>query len=196
MTSGVDYQLGYSLPAKLFPALTELGRFKFVAAASFLSSFNVFENGPDGVTLRRADGAGSTAGTLANLGNLTRWKINPSLQWNRGPFNASWNTRILWAVDEACDDGISPSLTSYGFCSDPNRLSQDGDPAPRRRMDMGIKHDIQAAYNHRPSQASVTFGIENVLDDDPPVCYSCTNSFDPSYWIPGVFPYLNVKKDF
>lgn len=196
VTSGVDYQLGYALPSRLIPALSDLGKFKFVASASFLSSYNIYETGPDGVTLRKDDSAGSTAGTLTNLGNLTRWKINPSLQWNRGPFNASWNTRILWGVTETCDDGITPSLTSYGFCSDPNHLTQDGESEPRRRVKMGVKHDVQAAYTYKPSQASVTLGVKNVLDNDPPVCYSCTNSFDPSYWIPGVLPYLNLKKDF
>lgn len=196
VTSGVDYQLSYALPSKLIPALSELGKFKFVTSASFLSSYNIYETGPDGVSLRKDDSAGSTAGTLTNLGNLTRWKINPSLQWNRGSLSASWNTRVLWGVTETCDDGITPSLTSYGFCSDPNHLTQDGESEPRRRVKMGVKHDVQAAYTYKPSQASVTLGVRNVLDNDPPVCYSCTNSFDPSYWIPGVLPYLNLKKDF
>jgi iron complex outermembrane receptor protein len=41
----------------------------------------------------------------------------------------------------------------------------------------------------------LTFGVNNVLDEDPPVCYSCSlNGYDPSiYDVPGRFAYLRVN---
>jgi iron complex outermembrane recepter protein len=176
-TSGIDFQLSYTLPTTLVPALQDAGKFKLVTTATFLSNFDQSLLSDDGVTLTKT----GIAGTL----EYPRWKINPSLQWARGPLTASWNTRIVWGTWEDCFDGLSPSLQSLGLCSNPERISIDGFPS-----------NLQMGYNYKPFKLNVGLGVQNILNRDPPVSYSSTNSFDPTYWIPGRLPYMNLKKDF
>ncbi|MES2682070.1 MAG: TonB-dependent receptor [Pseudomonadota bacterium] len=187
-TAGFDFSVNYSLPTKNIPALAALGKFKISANATFLSSFAQTVQGSDGVTLTRT----GFAGTLT----LPRWKINPSLQWSNGPVSASLNTRIIWGSSETCDDGITPSLSSLGLCSDPNNRDADGNLAPRNRVPYSFKTDLQMGYTYKPAKAALTLGVFNLFDRDPPISYSSSNSFESSYWVPGRLTYLNLKKDF
>lgn len=187
-TAGFDFSVNYSLPTKGIPALAALGKFKIAANATFLSSFAQTVQSSDGATLTRT----GFAGTLS----LPRWKINPSLQWNNGPVSASLNTRIVWGSSESCDDGIAPSLSSLGLCSDPTNRDADGNLAPRNRVPYSFKTDLQVGYVYKPAKAALTLGVQNLFDRDPPISYSSSNSFESSYWVPGRLPYLKLSKDF
>ncbi len=191
-TAGVDFSLNYALPTKntVFEAL---GKLKIAANATFLSSYGQSVQGADGSKIERTSYVGSN-----DVGSpLQRWKINPSLQWSNGPWSSSVNTRILWGFNEACDDGIAPSLKNQGLCSNPNAINAQGDPAPRNRVRYAWKTDLQAGYNIRAYRTQLTFGIQNLFDRDPPISYSqLANSFDSSYWVPGQMPYASFKKDF
>lgn len=187
-TSGIDFALNYTLPTRGVPMLESLGRFRIRTDATFLSNYAQTTRGGDGVSLRRE----GFAGTLA----LPRWKINPSLQWNRGSFTGSLNTRIVWGTFENCDDGITPSLSELGLCSDPTFRDQDGNLSPRNRVRYAYKTDAQLGYQYKPQQLSITVGVDNIFDRDPPISYSSSNSFESSYWLPGQLGYVALKKDF
>ena len=187
-TSGIDFSVNYILPTKSIEALASLGKFKLAGNATFLSSYAQTVLGSDGVTLTRT----GYVGTLA----LPRWKINPSLQWSNGPFSGSVNTRIIWGTFESCDDGITPSLSELGLCSDPTHRDVDGNLSPRNRVKYAFKTDMQMGYVYKPAKASITLGLENAFDRDPPISYSSSNSFESSYWVPGRLPYISLKKDF
>ena len=182
-TSGVDFNFNYALPAS-----QTFGRVKLSINANFLSNFQqtvIGANGPE-----KAEGL---AGTLT----LPRWKINPTLLWARGSYSATLLTRIIWGSREDCDDGISPSYSDLGLCSDPTARDALGNPDPQNRVGYAWKSDLQLGYNSKPLSTQFTFGLRNLFDQDPPVSYSVlSNSFDQSYWVPGRFFYAGIKHDF
>lgn len=184
-TAGVDFNLNYQLP-DLVPVL---GRFKIAANATFLSSFTQM--------VASADGPQRDDSTRPGVLTLPRWKINPSLQWMKGAYSGSLNTRIIWGVTEGCDDGITPSLSDLGLCSNPDNRDRFGNPDPQNRVHYAWKTDLQLGYNAKAERAQFTLGVQNLFDRDPPIAYSAfANSFDPSYWVPGRFFYAGIKKDF
>lgn len=190
-TSGLDFSLNYALPSK-GTVLEALGRFKIAAGATFLSSYSQSVIGSDG-GIERTGYAGNN-----DIGQpLPRWKINPSLQWQRGPWSGSLNTRIVWGYNEICDDGIAPTLVDQGLCSDPSARNKQGDSEPRNRVRYAWKSDLQLGYKLRAYKTDLTLGMQNLFNQDPPLSYSVlSNSFDSSYWLPGQLPYLSLKKDF
>ncbi len=193
-TAGIDFSVNYALPTKN-TILEALGKFKIAANATFLSSYAQSVLGSDGTSITRTGYAGTRSDDIGQP--LPRWKINPALQWNNGPWSGTLNTRIIWGTEEPCDDGIAPTLVEQGLCSDPTAVNALGDPAPKNRIRYAWKTDLQAGYNVRAYKTQLTLGVQNLFDKDPPISYSAfANSFDSSYWVPGQMPYLNLKKDF
>ncbi|MDP3858606.1 MAG: TonB-dependent receptor [Stagnimonas sp.] len=183
-TSGIDFNVNYLLPAS-----QALGKFKIAANATFLSSYKQQVQGSEGPEVDDS----LHAGVLT----LPRWKINPSLQWAKAAYSASLNTRIIWGSTETCEDGIPPSLSSLGLCSDPDHRDRFGNPDPKNRVGYAWKSDLQLGYNAKALKTQFTLGVQNLFDQDPPVSYSAfANSFDPSYWVPGQFLYAGLKHDF
>jgi iron complex outermembrane receptor protein len=192
VTGGIDFHVGWLLPTRNL-GLEEFGRFKLVTSATFLSSYDQFTRGLDG-SITKSGLTGKNLGDNA----YPRWKINPSLTWTLGGFEATWTSRIVWHNVESCDDGFDPTLTDLGLCSDPNKLAADGSPDPENELPTIAKHDLQIAYNFAASRLSLALGAQNIFDTDPPVSYSAfANSFDASdYWIPGTLVYARVQKKF
>ena len=198
-TKGFDLSFDYAIPAGL-PLLDALGKFKLVANASFVSAYDEYlPDGNGGSTKEGLVGTGDSAN-----GNimLPRWKVNPQLQWTQGNWSGSWTAHIISARKEPCDDGQTPTLVSLGLCSEPNHTNPDGTPGPLNKIKAAAKNDIQVSYRVRRSGTVLSFGVQNVLNQDPPVSYynnvvNIANSFDPStYWVPGVLPYFSLVQQF
>ena len=91
--------------------------------------------------------------------------------------------RYIDAVTEDCT-----GLGGLGLCSD--------EANERNEIDSTFYLDLQG--NWRPAALSdqllLTFGINNVTNEDPPPCFSCAlNGFDATtYDIPGVFWYARA----
>jgi iron complex outermembrane receptor protein len=77
-----------------------------------------------------------------------------------------------------------------GTCSNPNTTN---DALSTNKLGITVYNDVQALwspdFDHR---LSVTAGVNNLLNRDPPNCYSCSlNGFNgATYDVPGVFGYL------
>ena len=188
VTGGVDFYVGYTLPTP-----EDLGRFKIASSATFLSSYDQYLPGTTGEIEKQ----GITGFNNGGDNIYPRWKINPTLTWSMGGLEATWNTRIVWHVSESCFDGVDPSLTDLGLCSEPNRLAADGSPDPRNKMRTVAKHDLQLAYKFAPSRLTIGVGANNIFNTDPPTSYSAfANSFDASdYWMPGTLIYAKIQKE-
>ena len=97
-----------------------------------------------------------------------RFKGNGTVDWQMGDFGASFTGRYIDAVREF--DGRKLKGTFYG--------------------------DVQLIYT--PSfldrRMAFTVGVNNVFDQDPPPCFSCTGpNYDPTtYDVPGQFGYLRL----
>jgi iron complex outermembrane receptor protein len=114
----------------------------------------------------------------------------PELKWNvmaelfRDTWSASANLRFIDEVTEQCT-----GLTGLGLCSDEtNEIN---------KIDSTFYLDLQGSW--RPSamdnRLTLTAGINNVLDEDPPPCFSCAlNGFDATtYDVPGMFFYARAS---
>ncbi len=193
ITGGADFNVGWTLPTAKVPGMQDLGRFKLVASATFLASYDQFTRGGDGSVSKQGL-------TGQNLGDnaYPRWKINPSLSWTNGGFEATWITRIVWHNTESCFDGIDPPLHELGLCSDPNHLDSEGNQDPQNKLRTTAKHDLQVGYRWAPSKFSIGLGAQNIFNTDPPTSYSAfANTFDASdYWMPGTLIYAKLQKDF
>ena len=113
----------------------------------------------------------------------------PELKWNllgelfRDTWSVSVNVRFIDEVTEACT-----GLGGLGLCSDEaNQLN---------KIDSTYYTDLQG--NWRPAamdnRLTLTLGINNVTDEDPPPCFSCAlNGFDATtYDVPGIFTYVRA----
>ena len=98
-----------------------------------------------------------------------RFKGNAVIDWDIGLVRASFTSRYIDAVREG--DGSKLKSTFYGDAQ------------------LGFSPDW---FDHR---LGVTIGVNNIFNQDPPACTSCTGpNYDPTtYDVPGQFGYLRLS---
>ncbi len=96
-----------------------------------------------------------------------RFKGNGTLDWMLGAFTGSFTGRYIDAVREA--DGKKLNSRFYG--------------------------DVQLGYAFFDRRMALTLGVNNVFNQDPPACFSCTGpNYDPTtYDVPGQFGYVRIS---
>ncbi|HET9485174.1 MAG TPA: TonB-dependent receptor [Xanthomonadales bacterium] len=136
---------------------------------------------------------------LSLIGNYGQfepgWRIrsNLGLDWRRGDFGAGVAARYFDALDEPCFLG---AIGLREACSSPDVSSTTFDGLPENRIDDRWYFDVQASWN-APWNAELRAGVQNVLDEDPPVSRAAfANSFDPQYPVPGRFWYVGYTQRF
>lgn len=118
-----------------------------------------------------------------------RLRSNLGVNWNLGDFGASWTARYYSGLVESC-----PTF-ALSACSDPDRRIDAG-ADPQNRLPSTTYHDVQVRYE-LPWNGTVTVGVNNVFDKDPPVSYQAfANSFDSQYDTPGQFYYMEYRQRF
>lgn len=80
-------------------------------------------------------------------------------------------------------------------------LPRPGPGRAGRRQHTIFYHNVQLGYDLTQYNAGLTFGINNVLDQDPPVSRSLSSlywyNYDPNHYeTPGRFGYLRVDYKF
>ena len=134
----------------------------------------------------------SLAGNYADREPGWRIRSNLGLQWQRGDFGAGIAARYYDALDEEC--GVPPDFVT--LCSSPEIQSATYNGEPENEIDDRWYFDLQASWD-APWDAEVRGGVQNVLDEDPPISYSTfANSFDPQYPVPGRFFYVSYTQRF
>ena len=176
-TDGYDFNLHWALPA------SKIGTFTFDWQNTWLSSF--VETTASSAGDVETEWKGRERGSPSQ--GYPEWKSALTADWKLGDFGASTTIRYVDSLTESC--GVDPPFDV--LCSDPaNDIN---------KMDATTYIDLQATW--APSRfAGWTFavGVNNLLDEDPPNCYSCElNGFDGStYDIPGMFWYGRVNVHF
>ena len=113
---------------------------------------------------------------------IPRWRSSLRLDWQRGDLSANWTVRYISKLLEQCGD-VAEFASCGNQAAGTNTLSQT------------FYHDIRANWQVPGDlDLNLSFGINNLLDKDPPVCVSCSlNGYDASvYDLPGQFAYLQV----
>jgi len=90
-------------------------------------------------------------------------------------------------VTEQC-----PGLSDFpGTCSNPNT----DDTKATNKLGIMVYNDVQMMWSPEfDHQLTVTAGVNNILNRDPPNCYSCSlNGFEgTTYDVPGMFGYVSA----
>lgn len=178
-TSGLDVKLFWT------SAESDWGRFSATWLNSYVDDFN--DGGPRGV------------GVEVNDSGIPEWNSNFTLDWTQGAWAAGWTLRHTSDLTEVCSDasdGTPNSLTALGLCSNPNTTNN---ALSTNKLGSTTYHDFRVNWT-APTELdlSVTLGLNNAFDKDPPICLSCSlNGYDASlYDVPGRFYYLQTRVKF
>ncbi|CCQ10547.1 TonB-dependent receptor [Pseudoalteromonas luteoviolacea B = ATCC 29581] len=171
------------------------------------------------VTLDGTISGGNEAGRLASGrsggGSDHRLKSNLTLSWNNEQFGASITAQYLSKQIETCANIVSASKALNqpelaDLCSDkdhkgniyafiPGTSNVDVRPdqeLPENKLSPTVYFDAQGNW-FTPWDSTVTVGIRNLFDKEPPKAYSAfANTYDPAYRIPGQFYYLSITHKF
>jgi outer membrane receptor protein involved in Fe transport len=181
--SGVDFALSYRLPEFSF------GRFRITFNATYMAKFDAATApGTDANQLYHYAGhylpPGSTQATLCPGASggvclYPRWRALSSLNWQHGPFDASWRLRYigrftLGSLSPSQD--VFPAGTCYygSYCTLHNYVIDYG---------ATVYHDLQFGYNLEAWNTRFDIGINNVGDKQPPFLWannSINANTDPS----------------
>ncbi|MGV6801906.1 MAG: TonB-dependent receptor plug domain-containing protein [bacterium] len=91
--------------------------------------------------------------------------------WMNGPWNAGATVQVIGAADGVA--GQVPAVTASGAVINPDPITE---------LDTTAYLDVQVGYDFEAYPLSVTVGVDNVLDQDPPLFTDTfANDFDPAY---------------
>jgi iron complex outermembrane receptor protein len=175
---GIDLALAYRGPRM------ELGRFRASWQSSYLLAYE--EKVPNATGFDTVDRTGTIAGTPERA--FPRLKSALALGWLLKQLELTLTTRYVHSLTEQCRD-----LADFpGTCSNPNMAD---DTKSTNKLGITIYNDVQVIWNP-PSERglTVTAGVNNIFNRDPPTCYSCSlNGFNGlTYDVPGIFGYLSA----
>lgn len=185
-TSGFDFSINYSSPDYSF------GRVFMNWNTTFVDNFselNINPDDPNDPVIRRL------VGVEVNDSAIPEWQSNMVLGWNYDQWQSSFNLRYTDSVTESCSDfldGTANSLTALGLCSNPDF---DNNGNSTNTLESRIYVDFQVGYSFDLTdtyKVTLTGGVENLFDKDPPLCFSCSlNGFDvTTHELPGQFWYF------
>ena len=176
---GYDLTAGYRID-------TDLGRFDLVWDSTYYSDYR-FE-------IPRGSGERSAVGHLYPYEPGFRLRSNLDLAWQRDRFSAAMGLRYYSKLDEPCTNAARAGRLD--LCSSPGSASPVFAGQPENRLGSRTYVDLQGGWD-TPWNSRLVIGVLNAFDRDPPVSYSAlSNSFDPSYPIPGRFWYLSYTQSF
>jgi iron complex outermembrane receptor protein len=118
-----------------------------------------------------------------------QFKASLALGWLHKSFDVTLTTRYIHSLTEPCVD-LSDFPTT---CSDFSEVAPDMNST--NHLDPTLYNDIQVLWAPDFERGlTVTAGVNNLLNRDPPACFSCSlNGFNgQTYDVPGIFGYLSA----
>jgi iron complex outermembrane receptor protein len=173
-TSGIDVAINYSTPEYSF------GRLHMAWLSNFLLKYTEKVQGGEGWEF--VDRHGRENGDPEQA--FPRFKSTMTWTYQYTDFSAALTARYIHSFEEGCP---IPLQTVDGTCSD----GADGNT-----IKAIVYNDIQVTWTPKAlsEQFVFTLGVNNILNLDPPSCYSCSlNGFDATtHDIPGIFGYFRA----
>ncbi len=144
-TSGIDFTANYKIPHFDMGGFNP-GDFRVGLATSYIANFK--NNATPGVP-------GSTttdlAGTWnAQFGNVSHWRGNVTLGWNRSNWDAQWRTRYVSSVTALNADAATNASLPVASV---------------------VYSDLQLGYAVPTIHTRFDVGVDNVFDRQPPLIY-------------------------
>jgi iron complex outermembrane receptor protein len=160
-TAGWDVDVFWLLPE------SSLGQFKIDWRNTFVTGYDAVgaagQRQPQGVGIEVVDSA------------IPAWTSTFVTEWERNNWSAAWTIRHIDELREECGSAVT-----FPVCSNP--------ATGTNILEATTYHDLQVGYNFGWRRGlELTAGINNLFDNDPPICLSCSlNGYDAStYDIPG-----------
>jgi iron complex outermembrane receptor protein len=178
-TSGIDWKFEFATAAN------KAGQFRIQWLNTYLLDYTEIVQSSDGFVDVERDGT--------ELGSPERgfpkWKSTLNIDWLFNTWSARLAFRYIDSMDEQCVGLVADFELQDDFCSE---------GALGNKIGSSLWTDLQATWSPETSgqgRWAFTLGVDNVLDEDVPVCYSCDlNSFDGTlYPIPGRYFYGRVN---
>lgn len=182
-TRGIDWRVAFDLND------TGFGDFHLESNSNYLIDFTEISPTSTGFI------STSREGTLRGSPTFSwpRFKSTATLDWTLGDLNLRGVGRYISNLTEQCLDPLSSLPVGFG-CSAPD---PSDDSNSFNHLSSQFYLDLSASYNLGllDNRSQVTFGINNVTDNDPPNCFSCQlNGFDANaYDPPGRFFYVRFS---
>lgn len=192
---GFDTHVKYDLPA-LFDG--RFGNYTTNLDLTYIAEYDqrVLDDQTGGTRTEHL--AGRNTGDITTVGGtaLPRVKANLGVLWNMGAWGASYTARYIRQQQENCSRLNRAADYQAQYCSP--GVDQAGNDAAQHKVRSRVYHDVQATYALEQYNAQFALGINNLLNEDPPVSYSAfANSYDGrTYDVPGIFPYVRATMSF
>jgi len=192
-TSGVDLSINYRSPD------TNVGSFGVNFMASFLNDFEeTFPVNAAGTQSLVVDRKGKVvAGTREIAFPETR--INTIVDWFRNDWSAAVTFRWIDDVQERCATNGALGTFPDSLCSEfvPGLYDPVTETGPKNTLDSTLYTDLRVTWTPSSvldSRLSLAIGLNNVFDEDPPLCTSCgLNNFNATlHDVPGVYGYFQA----
>jgi iron complex outermembrane recepter protein len=158
---------GVDVTANFLTSETGIGTFGLTANATWLLKYVLSASNGFVVLDRKGTERGSPDQAFP------KFKGNATVNWSIGDFGASFTGRYIDSVIE------------------------QGGPTGTNKLNSRFYGDVQLMFtpSFLDKRFAFTVGVNNVFDQDPPACFSCSlNNYDPTtYDVPGQFGYLRVS---
>ncbi|HET7587847.1 MAG TPA: TonB-dependent receptor [Gammaproteobacteria bacterium] len=190
LTAGFDTGVRFNFPKSAF------GQFALDWRTTWLRQFKetltqYTASGSEPIVTRRA------GREFGGPGGFPLVRSNLYLDWRLGDWSADLLVRYISDMSETCSDsfdGTPLSFTNLGLCAYPNETNEN---LSRNKLGATTYFDIRASYDFDLINSTLSFGVRNLFDRQPPVSYTASGSFDHTiYPVPGRFPYVSVEARF
>lgn len=177
---------GFDLGINWLSSAFDFGQFGASWQSTYTSKFSAVsaatgEAEPRRVGIETADSA------------IPRLRSTLRLKWQLADFSASWAWRYISRLKEDCG-----GAAGFAICEDPDDTSM-GRTNGTNYLGATTYNDVRASWKVPfDTTFTISAGINNVFDKDPPVCLSCSlNGYDAStYDLPGRFTYVEASIKF
>jgi iron complex outermembrane recepter protein len=152
-TTGIDYTLRYKVPHFDLGSV-DPGNFRAGLSTSYTSTYNInaTPGEPGAKTI-------NYAGTLSpQFGNISRWRGTATLNWDKGNWNAQWQTRYIHRLTalnaDAAITGVNIPMASV------------------------LYHSIQLGYAVPSIHTRFDVGVDNLSNKLPPLVYQNGSNYN------------------
>jgi outer membrane receptor protein involved in Fe transport len=164
---GVDLTATYRLPAFSF------GQFDLTVGATYLSQYKI-QTAPDEAGNQVLNAVGEMGGNGSSLSSacpfsnsgtcfFPRLRGQGTLNWQLGPWDASWRMRYLSPFKLGSPDPSQDFSAASGFARNNPLVLHYG---------AIVYNDFTVGYNIEPINTRIDVGVDNVFDKQPPILYN------------------------
>lgn len=175
-TSGLDWRVGFEVDAG------GAGLFSFQSLSNYLLDYTEANPTSTGFIVTSREGTVRGSPTFS----FPEFKSTATLAWTLGDFRLQGVGRYISSLTETCGDQVA--LPADVGCTRP--ADDINDLGSRFYLDLAASYTLPWF----DGRSEFTIGVNNILDTDPPNCFSCQlNGFDPNtYDVPGQFGYVRL----